>query len=739
MRERLCVVMPVYNEEAAIGGVLAKWADALQALVIDFVIRPYNDGSKDESLPVMRAFANQHPDAHVEVRDKPNGGHGQTILTGYREAADDGFDWIFQIDSDDEMGPEGFAQLWNRRSHDGGHDFLVGIRDGRIQALPRKIISLVSRCCVRLFYGRKTVWDVNVPYRLMRVSAFKTAFERIPLSTFAPNVILSGIVAREKLRFFETRVPQHDRTTGEVSIKKWKLLKAAVRSFVQTVAFSFKGDEGQLGVALSVILSGGIACAYICFADYLSLPWCDEVGTADAAVNLSLNRGWGSQVWTYSYNVLHVHLLWGWLKGFGISHRTVCALDVVLAWCSFAALACAAYRTHLCRKALSFLLLSVCFWLLPVMFRTINGGRIDTLVMLFTILSVWSIVRLDGCDDRRKANVFLSSFLLMLSGVYSVPPIAALCALQVLCSIRDRRELRREISLTLAAATGFLLGYLLCCAFYFRHGYLLQFVNTYLCLGVGSLMEGPSPLSRIADSHLRDGLPFLFLAGGVGLGVSLPKLRFSRRIWCLLLWVACIPLVMTLAGRYERYYRWLFVLPVVLTGIGILERFNQKAVSCLALAGVLACSAASLSGLVQQRALTFRSLRRLSCDIRDSNVILSDERLYYHLVKTGNALWRIRYRGQGPSFRGKVERAIDSLALEQNTKDRIIRLVNRIVREDETLPAEGYLVGLDETDFKADVDKLKAFGYQAEVQASHGPVLRAKFFLGSQETVGDNP
>lgn len=236
VKEKLCVVMPVYNEEAAIGGVLEKWSRALDTLGIDYVIRPYNDGSKDASLAVMREFARQHPEARVEVCDKPNGGHGNTILTGYREAAANGFDWIFQIDSDDEMGPEKFNELWSRRAD---FDFLVGIRDGRVQALPRKIISFVSRCCVRLFYGRKTVWDVNTPYRLMRVSAFKEIFRTIPLTTFAPNVILSGMVARRGLAFFETRVPQHDRTTGEVSIKKWKLMKAAMKSFWQTVLFSF--------------------------------------------------------------------------------------------------------------------------------------------------------------------------------------------------------------------------------------------------------------------------------------------------------------------------------------------------------------------------------------------------------------------------------------------------------------------------------------------------------------------
>lgn len=232
MTDKLCVVMPVYNEQDAVNTVLEKWDDALSALNIDYCIRPYNDGSKDNSLAVMRKIAESKN--RIDVRDKPNGGHGHTILTGYLEASNDGFDWIFQIDSDDEMGPYKFGDLWNAREE---YDFLVGIRDGRVQALPRKIISFVSRLCVRLFYG-KSVWDVNTPYRLMRVSVFKTIFDSIPMETFAPNVIISGMAAKKHLRCYEIRVPQHDRTTGEVSIKKWKLFKAAVRSFVQTIAFA---------------------------------------------------------------------------------------------------------------------------------------------------------------------------------------------------------------------------------------------------------------------------------------------------------------------------------------------------------------------------------------------------------------------------------------------------------------------------------------------------------------------
>ena len=232
MGDKLCVVIPVYNEQAIIGAVLAKWDDELSALGIDYVIRPYNDGSKDDSLNEMKRIAKSR--MRIDVRDKVNGGHGHTVLTGYREAVRDRFDWIFQVDSDNEMGTEKFSALWGMRNR---YDFIVGIRDGRVQSLPRKVISLVSRLCVRLFYG-KSVWDVNSPYRLMKCSSFEPIYSAIPLSTFAPNVIISGMAARKRLKTGEIRVPQHNRTTGEVSIKRWRLLKATIRSFAQTVLFS---------------------------------------------------------------------------------------------------------------------------------------------------------------------------------------------------------------------------------------------------------------------------------------------------------------------------------------------------------------------------------------------------------------------------------------------------------------------------------------------------------------------
>ena len=226
----------VYNEEGAIAAVLDKWLSMLDRLVdVEYRIHVYNDGSKDKTKEILAQYEKGRENKLV-VHNKPNSGHGATILLGYQENSRN-YDWLFQVDSDDEMGPELFPDLWARRSN---YDFLLGIREGRKQALARKIISFVSRLVVRVFYGKKTVWDVNSPYRLMRSKAFHEIYQKIPRDTFAPNVIISGMVAKCELRYYQQMVPQRDRQTGEVSIKKWKLFKAAVKSFWQTINFAFK-------------------------------------------------------------------------------------------------------------------------------------------------------------------------------------------------------------------------------------------------------------------------------------------------------------------------------------------------------------------------------------------------------------------------------------------------------------------------------------------------------------------
>lgn len=238
-KEELAVIMPVYNEEGVITDIVTKWLKELDKCGIEYRLHVYNDGSKDKTLEFLNSLVLSNK--QLIVYDKKNSGHGPTILGAYRQNIDK--DWIFQTDSDNEISPEYFLSLWEKRND---YDFLIGKRQDRCQPISRRIISFISRIAVRIFYGRG-IWDVNSPYRLMRTSKLKDTILNIPENTFAPNVVISGVACLKKLKILEVPVAHQNRQTGQVSIRKLKLFKAALKSFFQVIIFRFsRASKGAL-------------------------------------------------------------------------------------------------------------------------------------------------------------------------------------------------------------------------------------------------------------------------------------------------------------------------------------------------------------------------------------------------------------------------------------------------------------------------------------------------------------
>jgi len=231
MRNTLALVMPVYNEEACIVSVMEAWHAELTRLEIDFRMIVLNDGSRDGTAARLTRFAGRE---RIRVINKENSGHGPTILQGYRLAVEQA-EWVFQVDSDDEMGAASFEKLWAERER---YAALFGCRSSRQQGAGRRLISAVSRCAVHLLFGKGVV-DVNTPYRLMRSSILKDIVALIPDDTFAPNILISGILVALRQPVLNIPVPHQGRKTGQVSIVKWRLWKAAACSLLQTVRFRF--------------------------------------------------------------------------------------------------------------------------------------------------------------------------------------------------------------------------------------------------------------------------------------------------------------------------------------------------------------------------------------------------------------------------------------------------------------------------------------------------------------------
>lgn len=230
----LAVVMPVYNEADCIAAVVSDWLKTLRELDLRFKLYVLNDGSKDSTWQMLQQFRDE---PEVELINKPNSGHGPTILMGYRRASEEAL-WVFQVDSDNEMSPSSFQRFWKAREQ---YDFIAGTRDGREQAAGRKFISFCSRAVIRILFAGG-VTDVNVPYRLMRSEVLKPIVVRVPDDTFAPNVIISGAVAARRARVANFAVPHEGRKTGTVSIVKWKLWRCAAKAAIQTLTFRFRTD-----------------------------------------------------------------------------------------------------------------------------------------------------------------------------------------------------------------------------------------------------------------------------------------------------------------------------------------------------------------------------------------------------------------------------------------------------------------------------------------------------------------
>ena len=98
--DKLYIVIPAYNEQDNIEQVINDWYPVIEKhngngqsrlIVID-------DGSKDSTYEKLKQCTKTRP-LLIPIT-KPNGGHGATVLYGYKYALKNGADYIFQTDSD---------------------------------------------------------------------------------------------------------------------------------------------------------------------------------------------------------------------------------------------------------------------------------------------------------------------------------------------------------------------------------------------------------------------------------------------------------------------------------------------------------------------------------------------------------------------------------------------------------------------------------------------------------------
>lgn len=228
----LCVVCPAYNEQGAIARTVGEVERHVRGVVGDATMIVVNDGSKDRTGAILDELAAQRP--WLRVVHQANAGHGPALRRGLDEAR---AQWLFLIDSDDQIDLASFARLWDATRT---HDVVMGVRSVRHDPGLRLVLTRVVRWSLWAMFGVR-LRDANVPCKLVRAEVWRAAAGSIPTDTLAPSIFLAVHAARHGARIAEIDVVHRERTTGVVSIRRWKLLKFCARGLRQLVGFRLRG------------------------------------------------------------------------------------------------------------------------------------------------------------------------------------------------------------------------------------------------------------------------------------------------------------------------------------------------------------------------------------------------------------------------------------------------------------------------------------------------------------------
>jgi glycosyltransferase involved in cell wall biosynthesis len=232
--------MPAYNEEEALPEVLAEWTRAASQAGGTVVV--LNDGSKDRTLEVLRDAQVQH--ANLVVIDKENSGHGPTCLAGYKWAVQEGFEWVFQTDSDGQTRSAEFLEAWKLREQ---HDFIFGHRPSRGDGFARVLISKVLQAIILVVFWTY-LRDANVPFRLMRATRLKGFLDGIPDGVFLANAYLTVLLRKSDERIYWFPISFAPRSGGipSVSLSRFSVVGLrVVRDFLALRSNALRARRGN--------------------------------------------------------------------------------------------------------------------------------------------------------------------------------------------------------------------------------------------------------------------------------------------------------------------------------------------------------------------------------------------------------------------------------------------------------------------------------------------------------------
>ncbi|AOH82807.1 glycosyltransferase [Sphingomonas panacis] len=254
-RPALSIVIPCYNEAACLGQLHARVSAAARAAVgEDFEILFINDGSKDDSWPVMQQLSAADPHL-VAINLSRNHGHQLALTAGLDLCAGE---QILIIDADLQDPPELLSDMRAMMTAQNA-DVVYAVRRKRAGE------SLFKKVTAAAFYRLlDRVTDTAIPldtgdFRLMSRRALD-AFLSLPEQAR----FIRGMVAWVGFRQVPFAYDRHERFAGETNYPLGKMIRLALDAVTgfSTAPLRLASHAGLVLTGLSLLLFVYIAIGF---------------------------------------------------------------------------------------------------------------------------------------------------------------------------------------------------------------------------------------------------------------------------------------------------------------------------------------------------------------------------------------------------------------------------------------------------------------------------------------------
>lgn len=243
----LSVVVPAFNEEAAIGRCLEELRHHLGRLRVTWEIVVVDDGSRDRTAEIVTRHAADEPRIHLVVG--PRQGKGGAIRRGVLAARGA---WRFMADADLAMPLDNLDRFLDAVRGPAVPHIVIGSREApggaRLDEHPlRFAIGRLFNGWVRLLV-LPGVADTQCGFKLFSASAAEALFPRLTTDGFAFDVELLALARRAGYQVREVGIVWHGRHESRVAVGR------GAAAFGDVVRIAWNGWMGRYGPVVSQTL-----------------------------------------------------------------------------------------------------------------------------------------------------------------------------------------------------------------------------------------------------------------------------------------------------------------------------------------------------------------------------------------------------------------------------------------------------------------------------------------------------